>query len=491
MTIPATLMGTTRTAWLFWPALAVAVGVGLLWPGDASWVNDEPALLFYALQCNQQHRLAEYGLMGTFGVHYGPVVAWLYQGFLLLTRDPVQMVLLKALLMFGSVAWLLVDLARRLEWNRWPLLLVFASPYYYMYGRALWDNVWLIPVSLALVWALVAFLQQPCWRWWGLLLGAAVLAGHIHLMAALSVGPALLVAGWYHRAWLSRHRGGALAILGVAVALCLPYAWYVLRHLGHGPDFRAGPVAAALGLAAGARLFTFLDIGHYLPEFVAACSIPPLRRVLQVLTILGLLLAATGLVLTIRELAGAYRRRAALTLAQRLGVYVLLVLGANLLFYALLRPQPELHYANAVWFASFFCLWRGANALLARPWGRPLVLVYGGAMGLLLALMIGFIHEHGGNRWPFYGPALSEQLAVVRQMVRHSPVGSTSITYVDNWREFPHALTTLLLLTAAREPGAGRLPPARFYSGYANPRGFDGHLALRAEPLAPAAPASR
>ena len=60
-------------------ALILAGLVPLVWPGDIPFINDEPQLIASAVNANQDHRLAAMGLLGTFGLFYGPAPTWVYQ----------------------------------------------------------------------------------------------------------------------------------------------------------------------------------------------------------------------------------------------------------------------------------------------------------------------------------------------------------------------------------------------------------------------------
>jgi hypothetical protein len=68
----------------------------LLWPGDATWINDEPRLIASAWYANQDGRLATGGLWGNFGVRYGPLPTQIYQALLLLSHEPETLLFLRA-----------------------------------------------------------------------------------------------------------------------------------------------------------------------------------------------------------------------------------------------------------------------------------------------------------------------------------------------------------------------------------------------------------
>ena len=99
-------------------ALVFAALVPLLWPGDVPFIHDEPQLMAKAVAANAEGRLAPLGLLGTFGVTYGPLPVWMYQALLLVTHDLVPVALAHAALMAFVSAGALWSLARTL--GLWP-----------------------------------------------------------------------------------------------------------------------------------------------------------------------------------------------------------------------------------------------------------------------------------------------------------------------------------------------------------------------------------
>src|SRR5262245_2044618 len=126
----------TRRPWLrdpFTYAAALCVAFTLAFPGDIGWVNDEPAFLLAAQTANAQGKLASQVLRGSLGAQYSPLPIWLYQAILLVTRNPIQVSVLKNGVTLAIGVGGLLFLARRLSLARCPgrrrLLRLWLSPW--------------------------------------------------------------------------------------------------------------------------------------------------------------------------------------------------------------------------------------------------------------------------------------------------------------------------------------------------------------------------
>ncbi len=132
-------------------ALLVASLPAVVFPGDAPFINDEPQLILGALRANADHALAVVGLMGNKGVPYGPLPTWIYQALLLVTHEPVAIVVLHAALLACVIAVSLGWLSRTLDLWPWLAPVVLLSPYLWLYERVLWDNTFNLALSALLV----------------------------------------------------------------------------------------------------------------------------------------------------------------------------------------------------------------------------------------------------------------------------------------------------------------------------------------------------
>ena len=170
-------------AFLFIFTLAAVSSVTLLWPGDAPFINDEPKLFLAAYNANENGQLAETGLYGSVGLPYGPLPTWFYQGVLLITTNPEGWVLLRVLAMlFLSIAgmWLM---AESLSLWKFFIPITLASPYFWYFSRHMWDNSFLIPLSVIALGSYAWFLSRNSRAALFLSFTAAVSLPLIHFMA--------------------------------------------------------------------------------------------------------------------------------------------------------------------------------------------------------------------------------------------------------------------------------------------------------------------
>src|SRR5687767_6749123 len=119
--------------------LLAALGPAVIWPGDTPWMNDEPAQIAKAFHANQARTLEHRGLKGSLGIHYGPLPTQIYQAMLLVTHDPIKLVLIRATLCSGATALALLWLSRTLRLTPWFAACVVLAPYVWLWTRTLWD----------------------------------------------------------------------------------------------------------------------------------------------------------------------------------------------------------------------------------------------------------------------------------------------------------------------------------------------------------------
>src|SRR5688572_556206 len=187
-----------------WTAAAVvtllaALVPAVIWPGDTPWMNDEPAQIAKAFHANQARTLEHRGLKGSLGIHYGPLPTQIYQALLLLTHDPVKLVVLRAALCSGATALALLWLSRTLRLNPWFAACVVLAPFVWLWTRQLWDASFAIPIGAIALAAYASFLHTRS-RWpLFLALLCALALPVIHFqdlpLAAVILGHAL----WRHR----------------------------------------------------------------------------------------------------------------------------------------------------------------------------------------------------------------------------------------------------------------------------------------------------
>ena len=227
----------------------------VLWPGDVSWMNDEPNLIAHAFHANERHVLADEGLLGSFGIKYGPLPTQVYQAMLLLTHDPVKLVAIHALLCSAVTALALLWLARTLRLTPWFAAAVLLAPYLWLYQRTLWDATFTIPLGRSRWRRTPSFLRTGSGRSLVLAVGCAVAMPFIHPQGLPLFAAILGHLVWWRRFALGRHRRGIATRHRFVAGL---NAQYVFR--------------TTYGLVKGIGWFVWTGHGSHTSRLVAALS---------------------------------------------------------------------------------------------------------------------------------------------------------------------------------------------------------------------------
>jgi hypothetical protein len=234
--LPPTSRETCRASWISASVvtLLLATVSAALWPGDAPWFWDEPLEIAKAYQANQEHRLAQSGLSGSFPVPYGALGVQLCQLWLLFTHDPRNLVVLHGLFCGIPTAIALLWLARTLRLNPWFAAVILAAPHLWFEARRLWQPSFCIPLSALAVAAYASFLRTRSGLSLVLAFGCVIAPLFIHLQC-LPLSLAILGhMGWHHRPALRRHWLGILAVLAGILILQGPYLVMASRMLSRG-----------------------------------------------------------------------------------------------------------------------------------------------------------------------------------------------------------------------------------------------------------------
>jgi hypothetical protein len=463
-----------RSDFLLGIVLAGCLVLSLAFPGDVPWINDEPEFIGRALEANTNGRLAHEGLRGVFGLRYGPLAIWFYQGLLLVSQNPIHLSIMKNLSALALMLGCLAFFRRRLGLPKWPILLVFLSPYLYFYNRLLWDNVLIIPLSLLLWCMLLAFWQQGS-RWTLLaVMAITVILVHIHLMVLLLVVPVFLSILILDRHWLRGHSWFSSLCGLLALTACLPYLLSTIPDatVTLSPQ-RAGFFESLRVGLSGAGFFSFLHFGDYfIPEIYGDSFIihAKLTRILVSLSALIFLPWLIGLIGGAGRLIKKRKAGESWSVADRLTAMALMNVAMYTAFFIVTGHSHHPHYGNSVWFAYFLLIWQGIDIgmRVASSWIKGLLAIQMPVMAALLTMTILFIHQNGGNQGIHYGPVMATQIGVVRTVLRYSP-RSQIYHAVPNYDHFPHAFYTLVALLRSAVPEPGR--PARYI--YIEPEGDD------------------
>ena len=440
--------------------LAGCLTLALAFPGDVPWINDEPVFIGRAFEANSGGTLAREGLRGMFGMRYGPVAIWVYQGLLLVSQNPIHLSLMKNLLTLTLLVGGLIYFGGRRGLPKWPILLVFLSPYIYFYNRLLWDNVLIIPLSLLLWCTLLAFWQQGRRSYLLAAVTIALVLVHIHLMALLFVLPVFLSILLFDHRWLRRHPyfTGLCGVL--ALTACIPYLLSTIPDASITLSRREGVFESLLVVLSGAGLFSFLHFGDYfIPEIYGSSFFidAKLTRILVSLSALVFVPWVIGMISGAGRLISKRKAGESWSVADRLTAVALMSIATYTAFFVVTGHPHHPHYGNSVWFANFLLIWQGVaiGIRVAAPWIKGLLVIQMPAMAAMLAMTILFVHRTGGNQGIHYGPTVATQIDVVHEVLQYSP-HSPILHAVPNYQRFPHAFYTLIALLRPVVPDPDR-----------------------------------
>lgn len=340
------------------PALliSVALALTLLWPGDVSWGSDEPRLIAEAWHANHDRELARGGLWGNFGIRYGPLPTWIYQALLLITHDPIALVVLRALLCFSATAAGLLWLARELRLPAWFAGALLAAPYVVQYHRLLWDASFAMPLSALTLAAFAHFLRTGSAKTLALTVTGTFLLPTIHPQ---TLPLALSLLGWL--AWKQRPALRAnwkplavllLALLGTHAVWVVEATFGFVHELGSSVS-RGYPDGASRFVCAMAPLLAGNLLGG--PGIAAQASPTPLLLPLWGLYVVYPL-AWCGIAIAVR-----HRREA--TPRAVVGLVALAAIAVQALLFGLMRIPAGPQYFFGTFALHAFLAWLAVDEL--------------------------------------------------------------------------------------------------------------------------------
>ncbi|MBO4303299.1 MAG: hypothetical protein J6A21_01800 [Lentisphaeria bacterium] len=440
-------------------------------PGMTVWIKDEPMLLLNAADCNDGCIFAAKGLKGSVGFRYGPVAVWFYQLLLLLSVNLYTVISLKVLATIGLSLWALKKLSPVLHLDTKTLFVFFfASPFAWHCARVLWDNVFLFPLSLALLAFVFLFFREEKVSL-KYALGGGVCACVMLLLHPMSLPLAGLVPFVFLLDLILRKREEGkkfrsyLVIALSALAGALPPLCFYLPQIT--ARFKTGgtlPAKAGNSAKFGAEnLYAFLEnlsgmgaAKHFIPELLDKGTETFCFLAGGALFLLFSLLFAAGIFFLLRRIA-----KREYSPSVMLEAYALLAILLKILMDRMLNLPALFHYQTAVVPAAGVLVLAGANFLLKD---RAAKLIRG-ASCVMLALTVCFflsVYLHDGSKTFIYGPTLGNQLEVVKKVnhLRRLGVLRESMHSVGNFKAFPKALSCLFFLDDhAYKPPVKTLPP--------------------------------
>jgi hypothetical protein len=427
-------------------AVGLIAGFFLLFPGDATWVNDDPALIHQAVVANNHRTLATTGLTGSFGIPYGPLPIQIYQVMLLFTHNPLALVGIHAVVMVAVTSLALFSLGRNLRLPFYYGVFLVLSPWAWLSSRSLWDNSFNIPFGIAFLASYAAFLGDKKQKWLIVTIIFGFVMGFVHFMAFPLIVAVFghigyrqfryLKAGWY---WLI-----LIGLLSVVVEGA--YVRHIFTFLGSGPDILAGSgfassygshVKAFFFPLRGGWLFTAQD---FPVEWFAAPML--IQRGIGLLIDMSLLaypLVWFGIAAALTTCGSRIiKPRQDSTVRETVICICLVALVLEMLFYGILGLMPLRHYFNSSYVVFALFAWLA----IARIRQKSLQILVGGLHGVgmvgAIIYLVTMIHLTGA-----YGatPTLGVQRQVVRELSRYSE--TTAATDIDFFKMYPHCLWAL------------------------------------------------
>ena len=448
---------TSPRSFLPWLLALAALLPVVLWPGDVSWLIDEPRLIANAFYFNQDRIPAHTGLFGNFGVPYGPVPTQIYQLLLALTHNPLALVVLRGLLCAGLTSVGLLWLARTLGLRGWFAAAIVVSPNIVAFHRILWDASFTIPMGTLALAALADFLQTK--RAWSLRLCSVcvVLLPINHPQAlplAVPIGAYLL---WRHRADFRADKAALWRIGAVLFILHFLYlgavAGVVWTRLTEGTVTVQYPVKSARYLSMlapflGGNLLTGFDYarGVARPEGPAwlVDGAMWLSRLIYPVIWLGIGAA----LLRVAPVWRAFRAGAAVAPRDLFPAILVACLGLQFILFTALRipPGPQYFFGTFALHAALALL--GVEVLAKVRLALPVGALLGGANAFITLGGMHTVHTRGFEApgWP----TMTNCLGAVRQLDRYAD--QVVLTDIELFQRFPQPIRTLRLL-APPPPG--------------------------------------
>jgi hypothetical protein len=470
---PSTPRASSAATWMALTGLTLACALPLVWPGDVPFINDEPQLIASAAQANADRRLATMGLLGTYGVSYGPAPTWVYQLLLAVSDDLVLVAGLHALLMTtvtaGALWWLGRSLRLWIGFVSIPLL----SPYFWFYARVLWDNTFLLPLGALAIAGYAAHLEHESSLGLRVAVTSMLLIPLVHLMGLALILPlgAHLVLVRGRSLW--RHKISLAAIASFVFWLASPYWQYLVSAR---PPASTSEVVASGWLfpLSGGRLLSADGLAYfYGPGPVSG-------------TMFGLAAAASslayplvwaGMVVALAALARATHARA-WTPREHMAAIALAALLCQSALDGLSGRFQHPHYHNGTWIAFVLLAWMAVDTCATRlgTLRRCAHAVTGLLVVSLAASVTGLavgLHRTGGTR-EVYGPTLANQQTIAKRLADFAPTSDVQIQ-VSMWERFPHTPAILRALHRSRRID---LPRRDFAVRYASDDPASGAIAL-------------
>jgi hypothetical protein len=437
--------------------LAALVPVAL-WPGDVSWLIDEPRLIANAYYFNQDHMPAHTGLFGNFGVPYGPVPTQTYQLLLGITHDPETLVLIRGLLCAGLTSIGLLWMARTLGMRMWFAAAILVAPNMVAFHRILWDASFTIPLGALCVAALADFVKTK--RPWSLRICAVstVLLPINHPQALPLAVPIAAYLLWRHRAdfradKVAMWRAGAVLFIlhFLYIGAVFGVIYWKLTQGGANLQYPGEKhrMLSALSPFLGGNLLTGFDYAQTVarpegPAWLVEAAKWISRAIFPIIWI-GIFAAGAKFLPTWRALRAGKEIEA----RELLPAIMMVCLGVQFVIFTALGIPPGPQYFFGTFALHAFLAFWGMETLHRLKLALPAGLLLMAANAYITVGGMTTVHTRGYEApgWP----TMANCLGAVRQLNQYSD--DIVLTDNDDFFRFPQAIRTLRLLVPP-EPGA-------------------------------------
>jgi hypothetical protein len=274
---------------------------------------------------------------------------------------------------------------------------------------------------------------------------------------------------------LWRFKWSLIAVSVTALVAGVSYCSYLVHDLysAYSSPTAAGWVFPFLG----ARVLSGYGLGYFFgPDWhlgdVGASAV--LGRVATLVSTLAFPMVWVGIVLAAYSTFRAVRRKEPMNTQQKIALLALATLGAQIVLNGMTGTARRPHYYNGTWIIFVLFAWLCMDAAGNLGVARWIMVPYGAAQVVVLALLVAQVHRNGGSR-DGYGPTVANQMQIASELKQYSPETPIRMD-VLNYQQYPHALQSVRSLDPPDTRRA--LRNTQLAVVYASPNPSDGRIKL-------------
>ena len=438
-----------------------------LFPGDISWIRDEPLLIGKALEANRKGELASIGLTGTKNVPYGSVPTWIYQLLLYLFPSLIAIVIAKTSFVYIVTIITLKKICQKLNFNLFYSFIPVVSGYFYYYSRILWDNCFLIPFSCLFIYFLLCYSHDK--KYIHLLVLSIIVSVLIktHLLSVLLLVPSLSLFFIYNYKYFSKNILKPITFLFLILVFNIDY-FFVLLSIEKTSNLSGVNYFGGLNFLLGAYQFSYYNFFEkFLPEIFNSSN----SWVLSFLIFISSLIVLPFIIGVCKSLF--YKKY---DFIYKAGVVSLLM--ASIMAISL-RVKPHPHYLNIFFPVYFILICSGLNCFSKY---RKTLYAFFSTSFILLICFMSFVKINSGNRTIYYGATLNNQILVASKYLEYKP-GTPIISNVTNYNYYPYSFNTLVVFLS-QNTKMGHMKAGNLVVDYKKPEDeFHGEIVLNVDKI--------